>query len=198
MNAETRTLLLVFGVLGVFSCCCMCVPVSLYVFSPAIIRVQQAAAQAQMRQAQQQARKQNPFPPPQITPPARVPVTMQPRQPPMELPEIRLDPELPPAATPPPALVPKIKLRPEGYASLSEIQRKSIYRSATMADRVKESMGKQEAQMRSRGMDTSMLRKMIADQDARQETERQRLADRYKLSSDELDKIIKEGRDKSW
>src|SRR5262245_30269264 len=199
MNSETRTLVLVFGVLGVFSCCCMCVPVGLYVFSPAIIRVQQAAAQAQMRQAQQQAQRQNPFPPPpRIAPQARVPVTMPPGQPPFEFPEIKLDPELPPISKQPPTVVPKIKLRPIGDAILSETQRRSIYHSATIFERMTASLQKAETQLRSRGIDASLQRKLIADNEPRQESERQRLLDRYKLSSDEFDKIIKEGRDKGW
>jgi len=197
MNSETRTLVLVFGVLGVCACCCMCVPVGLFVFSPAIVRVQQAAAQAQARQAAQQARNQNPFPPPRTVPRARVPAT----PPSFEPPPITLTPDFPPAESPPRSFAPKapaIKSRAEGYAGLSETQRRSIYRSATMFNRMKESLQKQEASMRSRGVDTSMLKKMMADQDARQESERQRLADRHKLSSEEIDKIIQEGRDKGW
>jgi hypothetical protein len=201
MSSETRTLILVLGVLGVCSCCCMCVPVGLFVFSPAIMRAQQAAAEAEARRAAQQARNQRPVPPPRTVPPAGMPTAMPPTPPAFEPPPITLTPDFPPAESPPRSFAPKaptIKSRPEGYAGLSEMQRKSIYRSATVYKRMKESLQKQEATMRSRGLDTSTLKKMMAEQDARQESERQRVADRYKLSSEEIDKILREGRDKGW
>jgi len=203
MNSETRTLIVVLIVVGLFACCCMCVPIGLFIFAPVVTQVQEEIARAEAkRAADQAARAQRPFAPPQFPNLPRGPqIPVQP----IPIPEIQ--PALPPLPITPPfdpaeaRSTTPARTTPSGeggLASLSDLQRKSIYRSATISLRIKESLAKQEAQMRARGANTAALQKLIADQEARQERDLQRLAERHKISADDVKKIIDEGRANNW
>jgi len=202
MNSETRTLIVIMIVVGFFACCCLCVPVGLFVLSPAITQVQKAVVRAEaQRAANERARAQGAIAPPNFpAAPSGVRVPSPPGTP--------VRPPLPPSPPwgsqtnrvgPAPGTAPTGEVPAGGgLASLSEQKRKSIYRSATLSARVKESLERSEAQLRARGIDTATLQQRIADQEARIERDLERLAERSGLSQDDLKTLIEEGRANNW
>jgi hypothetical protein len=207
MNSETRVLIVVMIVVGFFACCCLCVPVGLFVFAPVITKVQQEVARAEARRAaDERARVQGAVAPRNFPAAPSVPRASTPPVAPVPVTPVR--PPLPPS---PPWGVLKDRVGPVpgtapagaapsggGLASLSEVQRKQIYRAAAMHQRTKELTERQIAERRARGANIDSLQNVIANADASQKRALQRLAQLYRLSDDDIQKIMDEGRDKNW
>jgi hypothetical protein len=209
MSSETRTLIVVLTIVGLLSCGCLCLPVGVALSLPAIIRVQRAVEQQVVRRAaderaRQQARGAPSFPPTFRPPPPRLPAGG-----PTGL--------VPPAA-PAPGLIPWVSEEPPspgdnserrskrptesaatgGLAALSELQRRHIYRSATLDRQIRDTLERQAADLRQRRIDDAGIKRMIADLDARHEQRLESLLRSNRITRDELNQIIAEGRDKKW
>jgi hypothetical protein len=219
MSAESRTLIVVLLLTGALASCCLCVPVVAVIAVPAITRVQMAAEEVRAKQeaeqrALQRSMRQPPpprAPTPPIAPPAARPIVQdRPEvvlQPPVEIPDV--SPPItelePPESREPAAKVPSKRRRPPaskrtatGYAALSENQRRVIFRSAVVHDKIEASMKQQIAQQRQRGFNSGQLEQMLKDQQSRRAETLDRFREMHQLSEEEFRKIIAEGKEKGW
>jgi hypothetical protein len=219
MSSESRTLIVVLLIIGVLASCCMCVPIVAFIAAPAIIRVQEAA---QRVAAKQEADRQLfdraaniSGPPKTVLPPAPPP-----RLPPLPAP-------LPPATRAPGPIVPEAApatvssearraepakaRRPSapspattadsGLRSLDAVtdsERRAIYRAATIGEQFQSSIQKQIAERRARGIDTTLVEKMLRERQDRHEQDLERLMRAFRVSREDLDIIIAEGKQKGW
>ncbi len=218
MSPESRTLVVVLLLGAALASCCLCVPVVALIAVPAIARVQMAAEEVRAKQqaeqrALEQAMQQRPplnAPPPPSPPRSPLPPSVpNGREIPLPAPASN------DAATPMAELEPPINARPlrkatekrriapnkkpsQGLAALSEFQRRSIYRSATVQERIESSLKQQIAERRQRGFDPAPLERMLKDRQSRQGADFDRLREVYQLSQEDFDKILAEGREKGW
>jgi hypothetical protein len=218
MSSESRTLIVVLLIVGVLASCCMCVPIVAFIAAPAIIRVQEAAQRVAAKQeADRQLfdRAANIGPPKTVLPPAPPP-----RLPPLPAP-------LPPATRAPGPIVPEAApatvssearraepakaRRPSapspattadsGLRSLDAVtdsERRAIYRAATIGEQFQSSIQKQIAERRARGIDTTLVEKMLRERQDRHEQDLERLMRAFRVSREDLDIIIAEGKQKGW
>ena len=216
MSSDMRVVVILLGVLGVLSCGCLCLPFGVAFSLPVFHRVREAAvkveaqraAKARDRQESMRARFGPPgaprppslrFAPPSEAfpfgePPAdAAPADFAPL-------EFQLPPQplaLPPG--PPSAAARQKSAAAEGgLGALDEVQRKSIYNSATFQERMQETLNKQMQTLRKRGLDISHLERMSAERAIRQAENLDRLCERHRISRAELDQIIAEGKRQNW
>ena len=102
---------------------------------------------------------------------------------------------LPPGGIPPvPPTGPPGAERPSGLGALTELQRKTIYGSAMHQDRMQEMAKKQMDMRKQRKFDTSHLERALAERDKQLD----RLCQSHRISREELEQIIAEGKRKNW
>jgi hypothetical protein len=178
MSSETRMLMVLLAGVGMLACGCLCLPIGVALTLPAVVKVRQVAAEQSARRAAQK-RAESPVGFPRPMAPAEIP---QPVPWPSDS-----------SSSPPP-----FSEVDEGADSLSESRRRQIYRSATIHERGQELIEKQIVSLREQGLDTSGLERMIQDMKSRQEQHLERLCRTHKLTRDDLDKILAEGKAKEW
>jgi hypothetical protein len=73
-----------------------------------------------------------------------------------------------------------------------------IYRSAMFQERMQETIKKQLETRKQRKLDTSHLERMIAEREKLHEAHLDGLCRSHRISREELDQIIAEGKRKNW
>jgi hypothetical protein len=206
-SSETRTLLLILGVVGLLSCGCLCVPLGLLALGiglPAIAQVQKAADKVRRQQQELPDWVERPgdgIPPVAPLPPMPGPIEFRPP------PNFALPPTPPPPTIPsPPAVVPSSPPRENprtqpnegGLAGLNESQRRTIYRSATSHRRSLERSEKMRTTLRASGQDTSAFDQHFERTRQLMEGQLDRLCQMHRIGRAELDQIIAEGDQQGW
>jgi hypothetical protein len=218
MSSESRTLIVLLLLAGLLGSCCLCVPVVALIAVPAVARVQKAAEVVRAKQeaerqalAREMQQARIPIPPrPPMLPPPTIPPTTFPRTRSAPISEPIVEPPTPPIAVlEPPIIVdsprpapkqrPSVKKKPAaGLASLSEGQRRAVYRSVTVLEKMEDSMKRQIDEQRKRGFSTAPLERMLKDRQSRQTNEMERILQAFQLSREELDQVLAEGKAKGW
>jgi hypothetical protein len=194
MSSEARTLVVILLVLGVLGCGCIVAPLS-------VVGLLTHRYQAEQKRAEKEAldkafsipRPVDPLPPAEQQ---DSPATSIETSPP---PESRIPPVTPPLEPPPAAGDPRNPAPPAAASGgLSESQKRFIYRSARIHRQIVEQMEQQLADQRGRGINTSVLEKIIADTRARQEQSLDDLCRQRGITRAELDVILAEGDKDGW
>jgi hypothetical protein len=205
--SETRTLLVILGVIAALGCGCLCVPLGLLAVGlglPVAAQVQKAADQVTFKMPPPGEVAVEPAPLPNvpnmprfgIEPPLAAP-------PPISLPPAPAIPR-PPNFGPPPGMQLPPQSKPNsdppktGLAALSEQQKKNIYFTASVQRSILESRERMRETLRSQGQSTSNLDRMIDNSKQVMEMQLDSLCQRNHITRADLKQILGEGDAQSW